>query len=228
MYALHLILWIVYAFALIQLFMALPQGGLGAYANIIIKSFGFTTWQTQLLQMVSGAVQITAMLSAVWVDRVTKQAILPMIASIVPTIAGTIVLITVPFEPSKRVGLLIAYYIMISFWACSGLALSLVTRNVGGQTKKTVVITVNFVFWATGNSIGPQVFQTKDKPRYFMALAIVMGCFVLLLLTLAALRIYYMWQNKSRDRKIERGEAVADVLFTHALEDITDRVSILI
>jgi hypothetical protein len=214
----------VYAFALIQLFLTLPSGGLGAFANIIIKSFGFTTWQTQLLQMVSGAVQVTAMLSAVWVDQRTRQTILPMMASVVPTIAGTIVLMIVPFEPRKRVGLLFAYYIMISFWACSGLALSLVTRNVGGQTKKTVVIAVNFVFWATGNSIGPQVFQSKDAPRYFLALAIILGCFVLLLITLGALRTYYIWQNKKRDGKIERGEALADVLYTHALEDITDRV----
>jgi predicted permease len=147
-----------------------------------------------------------------------------MMASVVPTIAGTIVLMIVPFEPKKRVGLLFAYYIMISFWACSGLALSLVTRNVGGQTKKTVVIAVNFVFWATGNSIGPQVFQTKDAPRYFLALAIILGCFVFLLITLGALRTYYIWQNKKRDGKIERGEALADVLYTHALEDITDRV----
>lgn len=164
------------------------------------------------------------MLSAVWVDQRTRQTILPMMASVVPTIAGTIVLMIVPFERSKRVGLLFAYYIMISFWACSGLALSLVTRNVGGQTKKTVVIAVNFVFWATGNSIGPQVFQTKDAPRYFLALAIILGCFVLLLITLGALRTYYVWQNKKRDGKIERGEALADALYTHALEDITDRV----
>jgi len=103
--------------------------------------------------------------------------------------------------------------------------LSLVTRNVAGQTKKSIVISVNFVFWATGNSIGPQVFQTKDAPRYFLALSIILGCFVLLMITLGALRTYYIWQNKRRDGKIERGEAVADALYTHALEDITDRVS---
>jgi hypothetical protein len=174
--------------------------------------------------MVSGVIQVISMLSAVWVDKRTKQTILPMMASVLPTIAGTIVLMSTPFEHSKRVGLLFAYYIMISFWACSGLALSLVTRNVAGQTKKTIVISVNFVFWATGNSIGPQVFQTKDAPRYFLALSIILGCFILLVITLGALRIYYVWQNKRRDGKIERGEAVADALYTHALEDITDRV----
>lgn len=213
----------VYGFALIQLFTTLPSGGLGAFANIIIKSFGFTTWQTQLLQMVSGVIQITAMLSAVWVDRRFHQTILAMMASVVPTIAGTIVLLTVPFERQKRVGLLFAYYIMISFWACSGLALSLVTRNVAGQTKKSVVIALNFVMWATGNAIGPQTFRSQDAPRYFLALAIVLGCFILLLITLFAMRCYYMWQNKRRDGKIARGEIVADALYVKSFEDVTDR-----
>lgn len=217
----------VYCFALIQLFLTLPSGGLGAFANIIIKSFGFTTWQTQLLQMVSGVIQITAMLSAVWVDKRFHQTIWAMIASVIPTIAGTIVLIIVPFEPSKRVGLLFAYYIMISFWACSGLVLSLLTRNVAGQTKKSVVIAINFVFWATGNAIGPQTFRAQNAPRYFLALAIILGCFCLLVLTLFVLRTYYVWQNKRRDGKIARGEAVADELYTHSFEDLTDRVSFL-
>ena len=216
---------IVYCFALIQLFTTLPSGGLGAFANIIIKSFGFTTWQTQLLQMVSGVVQIIAMLTGVYVDRRFHQTILAMIAAVIPTIGGTVVLLVVPFEAHKRVGLLLAYYIMISFWACAGLALSLVTRNVGGQTKKSVVIASNFIFWATGNAIGPQVFRSQDAPRYFLAIAVILACFCLLVITLLAMRTYYIWQNKRRDDKIARGEAVADTAFTHSFEDITDRVS---
>lgn len=216
----------VYGFALIQLFTTLPSGGLGAFANIIIKSFGYTTWQTQLLQTVSGAIQIIAMLSAVYIDRRYKQTLWAMIASVLPTIAGTVVLLVVPFEPSKKVGLLFSYYIMISFWACAGLALSLITRNVAGQTKKSVVITLNFVFWATGNAIGPQVFRAQDAPRYFLAIAIILGCFSLLAITLLAMRCYYVWQNGRRDGRIARGEALADALFAHAYEDLTDRENV--
>ncbi|EED13903.1 2-ketogluconate transporter, putative [Talaromyces stipitatus ATCC 10500] len=35
-----------YAIILIQLTLTIPSGGLGAFNNIIVKSFGFTTWQT--------------------------------------------------------------------------------------------------------------------------------------------------------------------------------------
>ncbi|KZL71744.1 major facilitator superfamily transporter, partial [Colletotrichum incanum] len=213
----------VYGFALIQLLTTLPSGGLGAFANIIIKSFSFSTWETQLLQSVTGVLQIITMLTASWIDRRYKQTILAMIGAVISTIAGTVVLLTVEFQPSKKVGLLLAYYIMISFWACSGLALSLVTRNVAGQTKKRVVITSNFVFWAAGNSIGPQVFRAKDAPRYFLALTITLGCFLLLVIVLFVLRTYYVWQNKLREVKNTRGEAIADTTHSHAFEDMTDK-----
>lgn len=110
---------------------------------------------------------------------------------------GTILLLTVPNETfSQHVGLLIAYYITLSFWAAQTLGLSLLSRNVGGQTKKSVVLAVNFIFWATGNaigtyitfreatrahtersragqltptSLGPQVFLAWDAPKYHVS-----------------------------------------------------------
>lgn len=166
------------------------------------------------------------MLSAVWVDGRFKQTILAMMASVLPTIAGVVVLLTVPFEYDKRIGLLFAYYIITAYWGCAGLALSLVTRNIAGQTKKSVVIAINFVFWAVGNAIGPQTFRSNQAPRYFVAISIVLGCFVLLEVVLFALRSYYIYQNKKRDKLVETGEVVADTAYTHSFEDVTDRVSL--
>lgn len=68
---------------------------------------------------------------------------------------GTILLLTISNETfAQHVGLLISYYITLSFWAAQTLGLSLLSRNVGGQTKKSVVLAINFIFWATGNAIG--------------------------------------------------------------------------
>jgi hypothetical protein len=53
-----------------------------------------------------------------------------------------------------QVGLLLSYYIVLSFWAAQTLGMSMITRNIAGQTKKTVVVAANFVSWATGNAIG--------------------------------------------------------------------------
>lgn len=55
---------------------------------------------------------------------------------------------------ATQVGLLISYYIVLSFWAAQTLAMSMISRNIAGQTKKTIVVAMNFVSWATGNAIG--------------------------------------------------------------------------
>ncbi len=62
---------------------------------------------------------------------------------------------TVPLDTkSQKIGLVICYYITLSFWSAQTLALSMVSRNVAGQTKKSVAVAVNFIVWATGNAIG--------------------------------------------------------------------------
>lgn len=55
---------------------------------------------------------------------------------------------------AQHIGLLICYYITLSFWSAGTLALSMISRNVAGQTKKTVAVAFNFIFWAAGNAIG--------------------------------------------------------------------------
>lgn len=65
----------------------------------------------------------------------------------------------------------------------------MISRNVAGQTKKTIVVAANFVAWATGNAIGPQVFLTWDVPRYFIAFATHMGCYLLLVITIIFLTL---------------------------------------
>lgn len=68
---------------------------------------------------------------------------------------GTICLMTVPLDTrSQKIGLVVCYNITMSFWASQTLALSLLSRNIAGQTKKSVAVALNFIFWATGNAIG--------------------------------------------------------------------------
>lgn len=217
---------IVYAFALIQILTSIPSGGIGAFANIIISSFGYSEWESQLLLMVVGAVTTISLLTSAYLDRLFNQTIYIMIASVIPSIIGTSILVGVPFEPSRKVGMLIAYFIFYAFFAVSSLSLALLSRNVAGQTKKSIIIASNFICWAAGNSIGPQVFRDKDSPRYYLAFAILLGCFGLLVIILIGLRLWYSMQNRKKDAMIASGEVVPDVTFTHGFEDVTDRENV--
>lgn len=139
----------------------------------------------------------------------------------IPSIIGTVVLMTVVnTNTGTKAGLLISYYIALSFWAAQTLGMSMLTRNVGGQTKKSIVTAMNFISWAVGNAVGPQVFLEWDSPRYFIAFATHMGCYAVLILVIITLRWHLRTQNRLKDQAT--GGQI-DEAYVHAFEDLTDR-----
>ncbi|KAE8391497.1 MFS general substrate transporter [Aspergillus alliaceus] len=214
-----------WCYCAIQVFTTLPTSGLGAFANIIITGFHFTVLQTQLLAMVLGFYIIIVLLSSAYLVKKTNQNLLVMLGFIIPSFIGTIVLMTVENRNiGTKVGLLISYYITLSFWSAQGLGLSMVSRNIAGATKKSTVVAATFVSWAVGNAIGPQVFLDRDKPRYFIAFGVHLGCYSAMTVAVIFLRFYLMAQNKKKDRMLREAgiDPAADNL-NHAFEDRTDQ-----
>lgn len=76
----------------------------------------------------------------------------------------------------------------------------------------------------TMNSAGPQVFLSWNAPRYFIAFATHMGCYVLLVIVIVFLRWHLKRQNRKKDELAAAGIREADDRqFVHAFEDLTDR-----
>ncbi|KIM96044.1 hypothetical protein OIDMADRAFT_170696 [Oidiodendron maius Zn] len=209
----------------IAIFTTLPTSGLGAFANIIITGFKFTVLQTQLLAMVLGFYIIIVLLSSVWLVKKYHQNLLVMLAFVIPSFIGTIVLMTVVnHDKATQVGLLISYYITLSFWSAQTLSLSMISRNIAGQTKKSTVVATNFVAWAVGNAIGPQVFLTWNAPRYFIAFAVHLVCYSLLVVVILYLRWYLRHENSKREALVQAGiQEANDRQYVHAFEDLTDK-----
>lgn len=145
---------------------------------------------------------------------------------------------------TTKVGLLISYYIAMSFFAAQTLSLSMVSRNIAGQTKKTVVVAATFISWAGGNAIGepepapsfvwlsllilfvqgPQVFLDWDAPKYRIAWSVHLACYACMTLAVIFLRFHLKRENKKKDKILaDSGYTEADPGFIHAFEDKTDR-----
>ncbi|KAB8220934.1 major facilitator superfamily domain-containing protein [Aspergillus novoparasiticus] len=157
---------IIWLYVLMQVSSTLVLGGLGVFSNIIIKSFGFTTLQTQLLNIAQGAVTSAVMVGGASLSSWTDQTILVMHLWTIPPIIGTAIIFTIAPTESTRVGLLIAFYCTQFIWAEGNLLFSMISRNVAGQTKKSTVLAMTFIAWAAGNATAPQIFQSSDAPRY--------------------------------------------------------------
>jgi len=217
-----------WCYCLIALCTTLPTSGLGAFANIIITGFKFTVLQTQLLAMVLGFYIMIVLLSSAWLVKRFNQNLVVMGVFCIPSFIGTILLMTVsPTTRSKQIGLLICYYLTLSFWSAQTLSLALISRNIAGQTKKTTVVACNFIAWAAGNAIGPQVFLSWDAPKYFIAFSTHLGCYCLLVLVIAFLRWWLVRENQRKERVLrETGAVVRDEGLVHAFDDLTDRENV--
>jgi len=147
---------------------------------------------------------------------------------------------------ATKVGLLISYYITLSFWSAQTLCLSMVSRNIAGQTKKTTVVAATFISWATGNAIGtspsppsspnnsdpliltfssgPQVFLDWDAPRYHIAWSVHLACYACLTVAVIYLRFHLKRANKRKDELLAAADiSSADPNLIHAFEDKTDQ-----
>jgi len=73
-----------WGYALVQLCTTLPTSGLGSFQGIIIKGFGFSVLETQLLAMVLGFYIIIVLLGSVWIVKKTHQNLLTMLGFVIP------------------------------------------------------------------------------------------------------------------------------------------------
>ncbi|KAI0966734.1 major facilitator superfamily domain-containing protein [Xylaria arbuscula] len=211
---------IVWCFASGSLVSNLVIGGLGVFSNLIIASFGFTYLQTQLLNIGSGAVNIILILSSASFSTWSNQTILTMHLWTIPAIIGTAVIYSIPPNSSNRVGLLFAFY-ATQFMICEvNLAWSLISRNIAGQTKKTYALAINFVFWATGNFIAPQIFQISDGPRYLHGFTAHFALYAVYNVILLVTRWLLVRRNK---QKVVVVGGQDHTEHSHAFDDLTDR-----
>ncbi|CAD6577491.1 MAG: hypothetical protein TREMPRED_001963 [Tremellales sp. Tagirdzhanova-0007] len=220
---------VVWTYLVLQLASFIIVGGLAVFANIIVKGLGFTTYQTQLLNLAQGAWSILIYIGSAWMARSLNQTILIMIAFMTVALIGTIVLDVVPVTHHTAAGLLIAFYLANCCIVSGNLLWSLVTRNIAGQTKKTTVFTLMFVAFALGNIIGPQVFRSTDSPRYHNAFAGHIALYAFFIVMSIVLRILLMRRNSQRKTALAAADgstppAEDAVIGNHrdAFSDLTD------
>lgn len=135
----------------------------------------------------------------------------------IPAIVGTIVILVVTPTASNAGGMLIAFYCTQFFLAQGNMIISLVTRNIAGQTKKGITMTLVFVGWAVGNLIAPQIFQEKDAPRYLPGFIVHLVVYGVYLLLVVVTRIVLLARNR------QKAAQVAEISHDLAFQDLTDR-----
>ncbi|CAO0802839.1 unnamed protein product [Mucor circinelloides] len=152
-------LWILF---LVFLLNNLQNGGLVTFSTLLVQGLGFSSLMSIILQIPNGAAAASFAMASVLIAHKLQRNTLIAIAAAAISLLGCILLAVIPGTP-KLVGLYLS-------WAMTGtgaLALTLVTNNVSGYTKKVFYNAVLIVGQTFGNFIGPLIMIEDQAPTYW-------------------------------------------------------------
>ncbi|KAF9458833.1 MFS general substrate transporter [Collybia nuda] len=213
-----------YLFFLFGFTANVPNGGTSNFGTLIVKGFGFDTLQTTLMQIPYGFIISSIIGLAIYVNYKLPKGYRTLLMAVTnaPTVAGFAMMAWC----TSKAGRLIGYWAQTTGMTGASnatfvLGLSLLSGNVGGQTKKAIASAAVFLGVAAGNIVGPFLFKDSEAPQYFTG---VIGCMVsraLEIVIILILRYMFIFQNKRRDRAVAEGRVEYDELVT-GLTDISD------
>ncbi|KAJ5354902.1 hypothetical protein N7541_005946 [Penicillium brevicompactum] len=177
----------------------LANGGLTSFTSIITAGFGFSDLKALIMQMPQGGAQIVFLLiTSTAATLLPSFRILGMILNTVVSIVGLILIWKL--DPNDQVGRMVGLTLAVVYAINLPISLSIVTSNVAGFSKKSVVSSLLFIAYCVGNIVGPQFFLSSEEPSYPTGIKASMSGLVLSLFFLICLYAYYTWENRRRDK----------------------------
>ncbi|KAK0609977.1 major facilitator superfamily domain-containing protein [Bombardia bombarda] len=185
---------------------SIASGGVGTFGNLIVKSFGYSSFETILFNIPFGVIQVVVIIGSGWLaTRFQSKGLVIAGISVLPSV-GTIIMLTVPRE-YKGV-LLLGYYLASPYHvSCMAAITPLIyawqAQNTGGDTKKKCTSAMVFIGMCTGNVIGPLLYSTDQAPLYRPGLIADLIMFVLVGVISAIIPFYLMFLNRQHSRRRE-------------------------
>jgi ACS family allantoate permease-like MFS transporter len=196
------------------------------FTGLIIKGFGYTTYQSVLLSIPSPAVfAFTVLAVSIFLSSRYGEGkrILAIVLCYIPGVISCAILYASPLTKSTKGLHLFAVFFIGCVAASASVLYSLLASNVAGYTKKTVSGAMFFTSYCVANIVSPQTFLATEAPRYTTGIAVSLTAFCLNICLFTALYFVYLTANKKRDQLTE-GQLNADETrdLVDAFSDLTD------
>ncbi|KAL1384748.1 major facilitator superfamily domain-containing protein [Phyllosticta capitalensis] len=183
---------------------SVPNGGLSVFGSLMNQSFGFTNLQVLLMDIPRSVVSVIIFLIVgIYTRRVANRRMFIMAFATLPPLAGFLAMALLPDAPEYKWVKWGMYLMTVPFVLGLFLGWTLISSNVAGRTKKTIISSATFIGYCTGNMTGSQIFKEADAPRYVPGTIGCATCFALQFVLVVLWRLYYVWQNRRRDAAAE-------------------------
>jgi sugar phosphate permease len=206
-----------YLIAIVVTAMDVPNAAVSSFTSLIIKNIGFTTKETELLNVPNGVVSIISILTVTHLASRYDQRCLSVVLALMGGLLGSCLL---AFSPKDmKAAQLAGNYLTQMTGSALPLMYSIAGANVAGHTKKITMNAILLMSFCLGNILGPLTFRTQDEPDYIPAKIALVATISVAIVFVLLLRGYYGWENRRRDRRHEGEMHVQNSEFL----DLTDR-----
>ena len=203
----------------------IPNGGISNFSTLVIQGLGYGKLGTSLLGIPQGAIVVIWIVLGAIANHYAPNNWRTMVAAffMLPTIAGGFGFLLAPAD--AYVGRLICFYLTGSYQASFILTLSLITSNMGGQSKKMIVSGIVWFGVCIGNISSPFFYKAEEAPTYTMGIGSLLAANIIELLMLFAFRFVFAWENKRKQRQRAAMQEAGEIhtLNETAFKDLTDK-----
>ncbi|KAJ5084462.1 hypothetical protein NUU61_009041 [Penicillium alfredii] len=189
-------LWFALMFSI-----SIPSGGITTFGPLIVKAFGFDEFNTILLNIPFGAVQLVATMGGAWLATALKMKGPVLVLLCLPPIAGCVMLLRIAHDAAHKAPLLVGYYIISVYPGITPLIYSWSAGNTAGETKKKVTTGILIVGQCVGNIIGPNLYTTAEAPLYRRGLLSNLAMFCALVFLSLLNMGYLFFLNKQHEKQ---------------------------
>ncbi|GAA5931790.1 hypothetical protein JCM3775_000043 [Rhodotorula graminis] len=211
---------------------SIPNGGLAAFSSIIIKSFGYTSRETLLLQIPRGVIAALTTITVCQLSDRFGTRMLPILLAVVPTVIGAALLVA-SSGGSKSMSLA-GIFLAETYGSALALQYAWTASNTGGATKKSTVNGLFLSTFALSNIIGTQIFRPTDAPSYTPGKIAILTLFAAMIPTVLVMYAFTQFLNRKKVAQLARlveehgwsPEEVDAQRSRAAMEDKTDRENV--
>ncbi|KAF1846060.1 MFS general substrate transporter [Cucurbitaria berberidis CBS 394.84] len=205
------------------------NGAASNFGSLIIKGFGFTTLKTTLLQIPYGFLILVANISAMYIQRWLpgQRRCIVAIVYVLVSLVGIIGVYTIPRH--NHWALLVCYWLTGTYTVSYSMALSLITANIGGYTKRSTVTAIFFISYCTGNIVGPFAFKPSEAPKYQSGIIAILVAYCVEIALFALFAVYVAMMNRKKQSIFEELGPDADneqARTIASFNDLTDKENV--
>ncbi|WVR06140.1 hypothetical protein IAU60_003170 [Kwoniella sp. DSM 27419] len=172
------------------------------FGPTLIKGFGFEPKVATLLNIPFGVMQAVGIFFGSYGAYRFKYKSIPLVVLTLVALAGAIMLYVANSKPKVNVGVALAgYYLGAALFGWT-------IANVGGQTKKSTMLSFMNIGTATGQMTGPLLLNAIDAPRYLPGLRSLMISQGLLVCCVGVqVVVIYLSNKRHQARRAAAGKA---------------------